>query len=104
VKDFGNMSTSKAESWILDLFERHNEAKNDSSTYTCFLIIQQVTKSGEFLGSNRLKHMTSGMMEMYRDRAEGINVMEFTKNRVGTAGDTVSFRIQKNKVTYNKIN
>jgi predicted ATP-dependent serine protease len=102
VKDFGGMSVSKSESWILDLFEKNNEAKNDSKSYTCFLIIQQVTKSGEFVGSNRLKHMTTGMLEMYRDRAEGVNVMEFSKNRVGVAGERVNFNIHKNKVTYAK--
>jgi len=102
VKDHSGMSVSKTESWILDLFEKHNEAKNDGKAYTCFLIIQQVTKSGEFVGSNRLKHMTSGMLEMYRDRAEGVNVMEFSKNRVGTAGERVLFNIHKNKVTYSR--
>jgi len=103
VKDFSGMSTTKAESWILDLMENHNEARNNANLHTCFLIIQQVTKSGEFVGSNRLKHMTSAMLEMYRDRAEDRNVMEFSKNRVGTAGDGISFKISRDKVIYSKI-
>jgi predicted ATP-dependent serine protease len=102
IKDYSGMSVSKAESWILDLFERHNEGNNKSKSYTCFLIIQQVTKSGEFVGSNRLKHMTTGMLEMYRDRAEGVNVMEFSKNRVGQAGERMTFRIEKDNVSYNQ--
>ena len=102
VKDFSGMSASKSESWILDLFEKHNEGRNEAKLYTAFLIIQQVTKSGEFVGSNRLKHMTTGMLEMYRDRAEGTNVMEFSKNRVGTAGERVNFNIHSTKVTYAK--
>jgi predicted ATP-dependent serine protease len=102
VKDHSGMSVSKTESWILDLFEKHNEGKNQNKCYTCFLIIQQVTKSGEFVGSNRLKHMTTGMLEMFRDRAAGVNIMEFSKNRVGTAGEQVTFNIHANKVTYAK--
>jgi DNA repair protein RadA/Sms len=103
VKDCGNLSVSKTESWILDLLEKHNEAKNDAKLHTCFLVIQQVTKSGEFVGSNRLKHMTSAMLNLSRDRAEGINVMEFSKNRVGTAGEQVSFRINNNVIIYSKV-
>ena len=103
VRDFSGMSASKAESWILDLMEKHNSGENNSKLYTCFLIIQQVTKSGEFVGSNRLKHMTSAMLEMYRDRMEGKNVMEFSKNRVGTAGVSVSFTINTDQVSYATI-
>lgn len=103
VRDFSGMSASKAESWILDLMEKHNSGENNSKLYTCFLIIQQVTKSGEFVGSNRLKHMTSAMLEMYRDRMEGKNVMEFSKNRVGTAGVSVSFTINNDQVNYSTI-
>ena len=100
IKDHSNLSSSKVESWILDQFEKHNEGNNKSKSYTCFLTIQQVTKNGEFVGSNRLKHMTSAMLEMYRDRAEGINVMEFSKNRLGTAGERLQFNIQSDAVNY----
>jgi predicted ATP-dependent serine protease len=103
VRDFSGMGSSKAESWILDLMEKHNSGENQSKLYTCFLIIQQVTKSGEFVGSNRLKHMTSAMLEMYRDRVENRNVMEFSKNRVGTAGVGVSFTINTDQVSYASI-
>jgi DNA repair protein RadA/Sms len=100
IKDYSNLSSSKVESWILDQFEKHNEGNNKSKAYTCFLTIQQVTKNGEFVGSNRLKHMTSAMLEMYRDRAEGVNVMEFSKNRLGTAGERITFNIQTDSVNY----
>jgi hypothetical protein len=46
--------------------------------------------------------MTTGMLEMYRDRAEGVNVMEFSKNRVGQAGERMTFRIEKDNVSYNQ--
>ena len=104
IKDYSGLSSSKAESWILDQFEKHNEGRNNSKAYTCFLTIQQVTKNGEFVGSNRLKHMTSAMLEMYRDRAEGVNVMEFSKNRLGTAGERITFNINRDMVQYSKSN
>jgi DNA repair protein RadA/Sms len=103
VQDTMGWGKSKAESWILDVMEKHNEGDNQSKSYTCFLVIQQVTKSGEFLGSNRLKHMTSAMLDMYRDRQNNRNVMEFSKNRVGTAGEQVSFNISRGSITYARV-
>ena len=102
VQDAIGWGKSKAESWILDLMEKHNEGNNFSKLYTCFIVIQQVTKNGNFLGSNRLKHMTSAMLDMYRDRENNRNIMEFSKNRVGTAGEQVVFSISRNGVTYSR--
>jgi len=102
VQDYSGMSKSQAESWILDLMEKHNEGYNQASLYTCFLIIQQVTKNGDFLGSNRLKHMTSAMLEMSRDREENRCIMEFSKNRLGTAGERLAFNITREQVTYSR--
>lgn len=102
VQDTTGYTKSQAESWILDLMEKHNEAKNDKKLYTCFLIVQQVTKNGDFLGSNRLKHMTSAMLELSRERDENRSVMEFSKNRVGTAGERLSFNITRQAVTYSR--
>ena len=46
----------RAESLLLSLLKEQNEGHNDISVNTTFLIIQQVTKNGNFIGSNRLKH------------------------------------------------
>lgn len=102
IQDFNGMNKNQAESWILDVMEKHNEANNEAGLYTCFLIVQQVTKNGDFLGSNRLKHMTSAMLEMSRDREAERNVMEFSKNRVGTAGERLSFVINRDTVNYSQ--
>jgi len=102
LQDFSGMSKSQAESWFLDVMEKHNEGANQAELFTCFLIIQQVTKNGDFLGSNRLKHMTSAMLEMTHDREEGRSVMEFSKNRMGTAGEKIVFNISRETVTYSK--
>lgn len=103
IQDTTGMGKSQAESWILDLMEKHNEAQNEREIYTCFLIVQQVTKNGDFLGSNRLKHMTSAMLELSREREDNRSVMEFSKNRVGTAGERLQFNITREAVAYARI-
>ena len=56
--------------------------ENDSKTNTSFLVIQQVTKGGEFAGSNRFKHMMTGMAHMKWTK-EGDRTFFFSKNRRG---------------------
>jgi predicted ATP-dependent serine protease len=76
------MSSKKAETELLNLFERHNLGQNDSEVNTAFLVIQQVTKGGEFAGSNRFKHMMTGMAHMKWTK-EGDRTFFFSKNRRG---------------------
>jgi DNA repair protein RadA/Sms len=78
----GWMSYKKAETEMLNLFEEHNMGENDSETNTAFLVIQQVTKGGEFAGSNRFKHMMTGMAHMKWTK-EGERTFFFSKNRRG---------------------
>ena len=78
----GWMSSKKAETELLNLFERHNLGQNDSEVNTSFLVIQQVTKGGEFAGSNRFKHMMTGMAHMKWTK-EGDRTFFFSKNRRG---------------------
>ena len=56
---------------------------------TTFLTIQQVTKTGAFVGSNRLKHMITAMMELRLDNAKNIysnRYIVFSKHRRGDVG------------------
>jgi len=78
----GWMSSKKAETELLSLFEKHNLGQNDSEVNTSFLVIQQVTKGGEFAGSNRFKHMMTGMAHMKWTK-EGDRTFFFSKNRRG---------------------
>ena len=78
----GWMSSKKAETELLNLFEKHNMGENESKTNTSFLVIQQVTKGGEFAGSNRFKHMMTGMAHMKWTK-EGDRTFFFSKNRRG---------------------
>jgi len=76
------MSSKRAESEILNLFEQHNMGENEAKINTAFLVIQQVTKQGEFAGSNRFKHMMTGMFHM-KFTKEGDRLFFFSKNRRG---------------------
>tara|TARA_R110002050_G_scaffold258876_4_gene398215 strand:+ start:385 stop:1131 length:747 start_codon:yes stop_codon:yes gene_type:complete len=78
----GYYSSKKAETDILNLFEQHNMADNDGKINTSFLVIQQVTKQGEFAGSNRFKHMMTGMAHM-KFTKEGDRLFFLSKNRRG---------------------
>lgn len=103
VRDHNGWGNKRAESWILDLMQKQNEGQNGRDALTTFVVIQQVTKSGEFLGSNRLKHMTSAMLELYRDRELDSCVMEFSKNRLGTVGEQIAYTIGNDAVRFHPL-
>ena len=67
---------------LLQLIEEHNLGNNENKTNTAFMVIQQVTKSGTFAGSNKLKHMVTGMGHMKFDNESG-RYLHFSKNRRG---------------------
>ncbi|MBQ1722774.1 MAG: AAA family ATPase [Muribaculaceae bacterium] len=89
VKEEENITMRLAETKLLSLIKRHNKADNDTGTNTTFLTIQQVTKSGAFIGSNRLKHMITAMMELRLDNPKNIysdRYVVFSKHRRGDVG------------------
>lgn len=89
VKEEENITMRLAETKLLALIKRHNKANNDTHTNTTFLTIQQVTKSGAFVGSNRLKHMITAMMELRLDNPKNIysdRYVAFSKHRRGDVG------------------
>lgn len=54
IKEEENTTMKKAESLLLSLIKKHNLGSNKIKKNTTFLTIQQVTKAGAFIGSNRL--------------------------------------------------
>lgn len=104
LKDFCGMNMSKAENLLLRLMKRSQNGVGINSqgqivfkpkkkeklalpefaditwTYTTTIAVQQVTKGGTFAGSNKLKHNTTGMLELRRE-SSGDRYMVFTKNR-----------------------
>lgn len=90
VAEASGMTAKKTEKWLIDLMRYHNMANNDANKWTSFLCIQQVTKEGVFLGSNKLKHNTTGMMELRFDK-DGTRYVMFTKNRRGEVNIKMQF-------------
>lgn len=82
-EDLG-LSTPKAERWLLNLLNTHNKGNNKLNLFTSFLCIQQKNKSGQYVGSKRLEHMTSAFLQLKWDEKEkGKRYMMFSKNRNG---------------------
>ena len=102
VKEDNKWSQGQAEKWLIDTCVKHNEANNKTGAYTTFLLIQQVTKNGIFVGSNKLKHITDAHMEMRRDSENdgGGTYIMFSKNRNGAAGLRYNYRLGASQITY----
>ena len=105
VRDDNKWDRKSAESWLVDTYVKNNKGENKKKKFTSFLLIQQVTKAGEFVGSNKLKHMTDAMLEIRResDRDGGGTYLEFTKNRNGSVNQRLSFTLSNTKIDYGMI-
>lgn len=103
VKETANMTTSSAEKWLIDLMIKHNQGENDTQCYTSFLMIQQVTKGGNFVGSNKLKHNTTGMLEIrFTEEGNQERYLMFSKNRRGDVYKKLYFSLKaEGDVQYN---
>jgi len=93
VKDTLGMSTSGSEKWLIDLMVSNNLGHNAAELNTTFIAIQQVTKGGVFVGSNKLKHNTTGMLELRNDQDSGTTYLVFTKNRRGSVGKRMFYSL-----------
>lgn len=103
VKEECAWSRGKTEKWFLDLMDQHNKGNNDQKKYTTFITILQLSKGGNFVGSNKLKHMTTAMMmiDFYGSENAEQRYIEFSKNRVGQVGKKLFFSMQ-NGVTFDE--
>jgi len=102
VREDNGMSLKEVEKWLIDLCVTHNEGQNDREVYSSFLLINQVTKGGVFVGSNKVKHMTDAHMEMKRESMKdgGGTYIVFTKNRNGQADMRWSYQLNNNEIHY----
>ena len=82
IKEVLKLTTAGSEKWLIDLMISHNLGGNDSRSHTTFIAIQQVTKGGVFVGSNTLKHNTTGMLEL-----------RFNKNRRGSVNKRMFYSL-----------
>lgn len=96
-----NGGTSKqAESWFLKLQDDTKKGKNSKGYYTSFINIQQVTKSDDFAGSNRLKHMMEAFCKVERSKDGLERSLFFEKNRDCDKDFKVFFSIYNEGVHY----
>jgi hypothetical protein len=98
------MTRTAAEKWMIDLMVINNKGANREKRYTSFLAIQQVTKGGNFVGSNKLKHNTTGMIELrYSSEFSGDRYAKVTKNRRGFQYEKIFFSLDGTEsVTYDE--
>ena len=82
IQDYYGGTYKGATTKLLTLLEEQNMGENRRGINTAFLLIQQVTKSGTFAGSNRIKHMTTAMGHLKFD-GDGNRFLSFSKNRRG---------------------
>lgn len=103
VKETLHISGNAAEKWLIDLMLSHNLGGNRNKKNTTFLAIQQVTKGGVFVGSNKLKHNTTGMLELRREADDPNPHMVFTKNRRGQVQEKLFYSLsQSGDVDYQR--
>jgi len=105
VRDDNNWDRKTAESWLVDICVRNNKGENKENKFTSFLIIQQVTKAGVFVGSNKLKHMFDAMGEMRKESEKdgGGTYITFSKNRNGSAGIKFGYQLSNNTIDYGTV-
>lgn len=97
IKEEENIKLKEAESRILTIIKRQNKGENSRNANTTFITIQQVTKSGAFVGSNRLKHMITAMMELRLENKKNIysdRFIVFSKHRRGDVGVRLYYNLE----------
>jgi DNA repair protein RadA/Sms len=99
-KDQNGGTSKQAESWFLSLQDNVKKGKNKPGYYTSFINIQQVTKSDEFAGSNRLKHMMEAFCKVERSKDGLERTLHFEKNRDCDKDFKIYFSIYKDGVHY----
>ena len=106
IKEEENLTLKKAESILLSMIKQQNKASNGRGVNTTFLTIQQVTKAGHFIGSNRLKHSITAMMELRLENPKNIysdRYVVFSKHRRGDVGVRLYYDLSvTGDVYYNK--
>jgi predicted ATP-dependent serine protease len=99
-RDAYRTTESAAEFWFLNLQDKMKKGENKKKYYTTFVNIQQVTKGGEFAGSNRIKHMTDAMAHIERSKDGLERSIFFSKNRDCDKDFKLFFSIWKDDVFY----
>lgn len=97
----GAFKTTQAESWLLTEMDKTRSAKNDKGLYTAFYCTNHFTKGETYAGSANLKHMTDAMVLLRCDEMEETYI-EYVKNRDGSKGKKLYYKITNNGVVFNE--
>lgn len=108
IADQRGCAKNAAERLLINLMKKAKggvELENET-VYTSFLMIQQVLKSGDFAGSNSLKHLITAHLKLVKDEG-GCTYITYDKNRRGGKGvrdETCKmyYTIETNGVEYNE--
>lgn len=98
------MSAKGSEQWLLKQMKKHNRGENDRKVWSTFIFIEQVTKGGVFVGSNKKKHLTTGTIRVSFDDPDSQEdrYIYFNKNRRGDVGIKLYFDLDSiGDVVYN---
>lgn len=93
LREIKGWTAKKAESRLIDLLRQAS-----AEAGTTIFAIQQYTKGGTFVGSNKIKHMLTGMIFVRFDK-HGQRYLEFVKNRRGGHMVNKKLYFTKNKET-----
>jgi DNA repair protein RadA/Sms len=99
-KDAYHTTERASEIWLLNLQDKHKKGDNLKNYYTTFINIQQMTKAGDFAGSNRLKHMVDAFCHVTRSKDGLERSLYFSKNRDCNKDFKVFFSIYNEGVHY----
>jgi predicted ATP-dependent serine protease len=86
-------STKEAENLFLSEVMKHAEGVNDRGALTSFILVQQFTKGGTFLGANRLIHDVDGSIVLRKEGESRFSprYLMFTKHRGGDSHERLYY-------------
>jgi len=103
VREDNKWDRKLTESWFVEMCVKQNKGQNQTNAYTSFLDIQQVTKGGVFVGSNKLKHLIDASAQIKKGKSNTSNYIFFDKNRNGNADINFTFQISNDQIYYGTI-
>lgn len=103
VREDNNWDRRLAESWLIEICVKNNNGGNKTNCFTTFLHIQQVTKGGVQVGSNKLKHLIDASAEIRKGKDGESDYIMFDKNRNGNSGIKFGFQLSNSSIYYGTI-
>jgi DNA repair protein RadA/Sms len=105
VRDDNGWDRKMSEAWLVQVCTKHNKGENKLNKFISFLLIQQMTKGDDMVGSNKLKHLTDAALFLRREKESqgGGTYMCFEKNRNGDTDYKMSYSLGNNDIMYGAV-